>query len=271
MPELPEVETTLNGIRPHIKSQKINKIVIRQHNLRWPVPDNLTDILTGQTLQMAERRGKYILFHFKKGTLILHLGMSGSLRILTSDIPAQKHDHIDITFANKKILRLRDPRRFGACLWTDEDPAMHLLIKNLGPEPLNQNFNGNYLYDLSRRRNIAIKSFIMNSKIVVGVGNIYAAEALFASGIHPNTPAKNISVQKFDELTKQIKKILQKSITKGGTTLKDFVDSEGKPGYFSQQLKVYGREGLPCVHCKTPLQGLRLGQRSTVFCKKCQK
>lgn len=271
MPELPEVETTLRGISPYIQAQKINKIIVRHHGLRWPIPENLPVVLKQQTIQSLERRAKYILLHTQKGTLILHLGMSGSLRILTQPSPPQKHDHLDIIFANNAILRLTDPRRFGACLWTEEDPNNHLLLKNLGPDPLSNHFNGKYLWIEAQKRKVPIKSFIMNSATVVGVGNIYAAEALFASHIHPNTPAGKVSLQQFTLLASHIKKILRQAIKKGGTTLKDFVNSEGKPGYFSFHLKVYGRAGLPCVTCKTPLEQIRLGQRGTVFCKKCQK
>lgn len=270
MPELPEVETTLRGIQPHIKSQTIAKITVRHHGLRWPIPKTLPAKLKGQSVKSIQRRGKYILLSLPNGTLILHLGMSGSLRILTHDTPPQKHDHLDIIFKNNKILRLTDPRRFGACLWTEEDPALHPLLKHLGPEPLENDFNTDYLWAKAQKRKVGIKTFIMNSQIVVGVGNIYAAEALFAAGIHPNTPTCAVSKVKLGQLVKAIKNILQKAIQKGGTTLKDFVDSDGKPGYFKMELKVYGRKGLPCTKCKTLLEELRLGQRSTVYCRKCQ-
>jgi formamidopyrimidine-DNA glycosylase len=271
MPELPEVETTLRGIQPHIQSQKIHNVIIRHHGLRWPIPANLSTLLKGQIIQSLERRGKYILVRTLKGTVILHLGKSGRLRILKHDSPPDKHDHLDIIFYHKIILRLTDPRRFGACLWTEEDPMNHFLLKKLGPEPLSRDFSGTYLWKCAQKKKTAIKSFIMNSQIVVGVGNIYAAEALFAAGIHPETPAQAVSAKKYGILAAHIKKILRAAIKKGGTTLKDFVNSDGKPGYFSQHLNVYGRGGLPCFVCKTPLEEIRLGQRGTVYCKKCQK
>lgn len=271
MPELPEVETTLRGIQPHIQTQKIDKITIRHFGLRWPIPKNLPILLKRQTIIKADRRGKYLLLHTKTGTLILHLGMSGSLRILTKNTPPKKHDHFDIHFNNHVILRFTDPRRFGACLWTKDNPLEHKLLKNLGPEPLSKDFTGKYLWTRAQQRKVAVKTFLMNSNIVVGVGNIYAAEALFAAGIHPNTPAENVSEKKYLLLATHIKKILSNAIKKGGTTLKDFVDSQGKPGYFSVHLKVYGRAGQACLKCKTILEQIRLGQRGTVFCKKCQK
>ncbi len=271
MPELPEVETTLRGIQPHIETKKVSKIIVRNHQLRWPVPAQLSAFLADETIHTAKRRGKYILLYTNKGTVILHLGMSGSLRILTQAVPPKKHDHLDFLFTNQTILRYTDPRRFGACLWTEENPALHPLLINLGPEPLEKNFTGKYLSQCGQTKKMPIKSLIMDSKIVVGVGNIYAAEALFAAGINPTSPAKNISQKKYHELVTQIKKILRFAIKKGGTSLKDFVDSNGKPGYFKLQLKVYGREGLPCKSCKTELINVRLGQRATVYCPRCQK
>ena len=271
MPELPEVETTLCGIQPHINQQQIKKITIRHHQLRWPIPVNISTDLIKERILSSQRRAKYLLLTTKKGTLIIHLGMSGSLRIVTHDLPAQKHDHVDIEFANKKILRFTDPRRFGAFLWTEEDPFQHSLLKNLGPEPLEKTFSKKYLWEKAQARSVPIKSFIMDSKIVVGVGNIYATEALFLAKIHPLMPAKKITEQQADHLSKAIKDILRKAIKQGGTTLKDFVNSNGKPGYFSQSLKVYGRQELPCVNCSTPLQWQRINQRSTVFCNGCQQ
>ncbi len=271
MPELPEVETTLRGIIPHIKHQLIDKVSVRQARLRWPIPIEIKKLLPKQTIIHAWRRGKYILLGTTAGTLILHLGMSGSLRILTHFTPPQKHDHVDIEFANKKILRLTDPRRFGAVLWTLENPLQHSLLKHLGPEPLSKNFTAAYLQQRAQKKKVAIKSFIMNSKIVVGVGNIYATEALFAAKINPEISAGKLSLARYEILVKAIKKILQAAIKQGGTTLKDFLDSDGKPGYFKFYLKVYGRANLPCVNCKTTLKEIRLGQRSTVYCPKCQK
>lgn len=270
MPELPEVETTLRGIEPHLLRKRITQVIVRHPRLRWPIPANLNDLLAGRTIQTITRRAKYLLFGFKHGTLILHLGMSGRMRILKESTPPEKHDHVDIQTAHC-TLRFTDPRRFGALLWTDNPPDSHPLLAHLGPEPLTNDFSGHDLWERSRRKSIAVKAFIMNSNIVVGVGNIYAAEALFAAGIHPLRPAGKISEQEYETLAKAIKKILQHAIKQGGTTLKDFLKSDGKPGYFRIALKVYGREGEPCVKCGMPLSGMRLGQRATVFCGKCQK
>lgn len=271
MPELPEVETTLNGIKPFVLKQKIDDIIVRHHGLRWPIPTDIKCTLMNQVIQNVWRRGKYLLFTTTKGTAILHLGMSGSLRILTHPTPAKKHDHIDIVFGNHKYLRFTDPRRFGAFLWTTEDPLLHPLLAHLGPEPLDKHFTGAYLWQRAQKRKMPVKSFIMDSKIVVGVGNIYAAEALFAAGIHPKKAAGKISLAQYEVLAAAIKKILKAAIKKGGTTLKDFVNSDGNKGYFSIHLKVYGRGGLPCPQCKTTLKEIRLGQRSTVYCKMCQR
>lgn len=270
MPELPEVETTRLGISQHIHHQKIQAVIIRQDKLRWKVPHEIKNI-EGEKLQKITRRGKYLLFHFNPGTLLVHLGMSGSLRVLTKNIPAEKHDHIDLIFANGLCLRFTDPRRFGSWLWTEENPLLHPLLTNLGPEPLTKKFSGEYLYQLSRKRSIAIKKFIMNSHVVVGVGNIYANEALFSAKINPKRSANKMSLKEYDTLAKAIKKILQQAIKQGGTTLRNFMHSEGKPGYFKQRLKVYGRGKLPCTRCKTPLKEFRIGQRSTVYCVNCQQ
>lgn len=270
MPELPEVETTLRGILPHIKDTKISKVTVRHHRLRWPIPQNIDEVIKNQRITDIIRRGKYLLFITPIGTMIMHLGMSGSLRILTQETPPKKHDHLDIEFSNHKILRLTDPRRFGAVLWTTDAPSEHALLKNLGPEPLSRDLTGHYLWQKARKRKIAIKSFIMDSKVVVGVGNIYATEALFAAGINPKKSAGKISEANYELLTEAIKKILKSAIKQGGTTLKDFVNSEGKPGYFSLHLKAYGRSGLPCENCGTKLKEIRLGQRSTVYCPRCQ-
>jgi len=270
MPELPEVETTLRGIKPHILNQTISSVITRKKKLRWPIPPDINQLLTKNCIKKAERRGKYILLSTNTGTIILHLGMSGTLKITDSTTPIEKHDHIDINFANNTSLRLNDPRRFGAFLWSCDAPESHFLLKNLGPEPLNKEFSDNYLYNKSLKRKIPVKNFIMNSQIVVGVGNIYANEALFDSKINPQRLAQNVTQKEYQLLVKNIKTILKKAIKKGGTTLKDFKDSEGKPGYFSQELQVYGRKGLPCLKCKTELLEIRLGQRSTVYCPKCQ-
>ncbi len=270
MPELPEVETTLWGIYPHIQAQRIKDVIIRHPRLRWPIPHQIGSKLIGNKIEQIQRRAKYLLLTVGKGTLIIHLGMSGRLRILTKSIPPQKHDHIDIVFSNHKILRFTDPRRFGAFLWTEQAIHLHSLLKNLGPEPLEKSFTSRYLLQQAQDRKIPIKSFIMDNKIVVGVGNIYAAEALFLAKINPLKPVKNITLIEFTRLVTAIKKILRLAIKQGGTTVKDFVNSEGKPGYFSQYLKVYGRAGMPCVSCQTILQSVRIGQRSTVYCGRCQ-
>jgi formamidopyrimidine-DNA glycosylase len=272
MPELPEVETTRRGIEPHLKAQTIAAVKIRQAKLRWPIPAALVKKLPQQTIHTITRRGKYLLIQTAIGTLIIHLGMSGSLRILTDNkTPPTKHDHFDIVLSNQACLRFNDPRRFGCILWTEADPLLHKLLKNLGPEPLTPKFNADYLYQYSRQRKVSIKLFIMNAAIVVGVGNIYANEALFLAGIAPERIAATLTVKQCELLITKIKFILAKAIKQGGTTLKNFSNSDGKPGYFKQHLNVYGRGGLPCIKCKTTLQEIRLGQRSTVFCSKCQK
>lgn len=271
MPELPEVETTRCGILPHIIQKTISKIVVRQYQLRWRIPANVQQILPGKTIIKVERRAKYLLLKTQGGTILIHLGMSGHLRVLAEGVPPNKHDHVDLVFQNKKILRFTDPRRFGAFLWLEGDPQQHALLKNLGLEPLTKSFTGKYLWLQTRNSKIPIKSLLMNNKVVTGVGNIYAAEALFAAGIHPTTPTKLLSRERLELLVQAIKKILRHAVRRGGTTLKDFINSEGKPGYFSNQLKVYGRAGQPCVVCHTTLESMQIGQRSTVYCKHCQR
>jgi formamidopyrimidine-DNA glycosylase len=270
MPELPEVETTRKGIEPYLQGQTIGKFIVREHRLRWPIEKHLTKTLIDQEIQQVARRGKYLLLHCTHGALIIHLGMSGSLRILQSTIRPNKHDHVDIIMSNNICLRYTDPRRFGCVLWTEENLALHPLLKDLGPEPLTDEFTGEYLFTRSKNKKIPIKTFLMDSKIVVGVGNIYANEALFAAKIHPQRSANQISKPQYVRLISAVKTILTKAIAIGGTTLRDFSGSDGKPGYFSQQLKVYGRGGKPCYGCKANLQEIRLGQRTTVFCPQCQ-
>lgn len=271
MPELPEVETARRGIIDHITGHKITDVVIRRANLRWPIPGNLKQVLMGQSLLSVTRRAKYLLFTFKTGTLILHLGMSGKLRVLAANHPAQKHDHVDLCFGKQICLRFTDPRRFGALLWTNDDPAMHPLLAHLGPEPLTHAFDANYLFEISRHRSAATKVFIMDNKIVVGVGNIYATEALFQAGIHPHRPAKLLTLAECNKLVNAIKTVLKHAIRKGGTTLRDFTNSDGAPGYFRIELTAYGRDGEPCTVCATTLELSRLGQRATVYCPQCQK
>jgi formamidopyrimidine-DNA glycosylase len=271
MPELPEVETTRRGITPHILGQAVAQVVIRQPQLRWPVPMTIAEILPGERLCRLERRGKYLLLTFAPGTLILHLGMSGSLRILGPDTPTQKHDHFDLLFHNGKLLRLRDPRRFGAVLWTGDDPFAHPLLQPLGPEPLDPGFDGAYLLGQARTRRVAVKNLIMDSRVVVGVGNIYANEALFHAGIHPNRACNRIAQARYIRLADAIKQVLTEAIKQGGTTLRDFQQEDGRPGYFAQQLQVYGKAGAPCPSCDTPIRLQVIGQRSTFFCKRCQR
>jgi len=271
MPELPEVETTRLGIAPHIEGKRIKQIIIRQPKLRWPVPETLADALTGQIISTVKRRGKYLLFSINTGTLLIHLGMSGNLRIQSTTDEVKKHDHIDIIFDDNTILRFNDQRRFGAVLWTADPIEQHPLISHLGPEPLSDEFTGEFLHSLAQHRKIPIKTFIMDSHTVVGVGNIYANEALFMAGIHPVTLSNSITLEQYEKLVDAIRYILAKAITQGGTTLRDFVNAAGKPGYFQQQLSVYGRKKLPCINCGTPLEEIRITNRSTVFCSMCQR
>jgi formamidopyrimidine-DNA glycosylase len=270
MPELPEVETTRRGIEPYLTGARIKDIIIRQRKLRWPIPRQLEKELTGQQVRSVTRRGKYLLLNTDSGTAIIHLGMSGSLQIIKNNKCAGPHDHVDLQLNNKTILRFTDPRRFGCLLWTRSDPLKHKLLRNLGPEPLSDNFNSDYIFKQARGRKLNIKAFLMNSHIVVGVGNIYANESLFMAGIHPKRAAGRISLHRYQLLVDAVKEILKDSIKLGGTTLKDFVDSNGKPGYFQQTLRVYGRGGEPCKQCSNPLKEIRLGQRSTIYCTNCQ-
>lgn len=271
MPELPEVETTRKGIAPHILHQKIQTVTVRNRQLRWPIPDALEFDLPGGVIERVERRGKYLLLFTGPGCLLIHLGMSGSLRITRADEPIRKHDHVDIAFNNGVILRYSDPRRFGCMLWLLEPPFEHSLLKALGPEPLSTDFDSTSLFTQSRGRRTPVKTFIMDSHVVVGVGNIYANEALYMSGIRPDRAAGRISAARYALLTDCIKEVLGEAITQGGTTLRDFVGGDGKPGYFKQSLRVYGRGGENCKGCSAPLTEIRINQRTTVFCSKCQR
>ena len=270
MPELPEVETTCRGIAPHVVGKTVTQVWVRQPKLRWPVPTTLNQ-MKGQPLLALHRRAKYLLFQFPTGTAIVHLGMSGSLRMVAEDEPARVHDHVDLGFDNGMRLRFTDPRRFGAWLWTKDEIENHNLINHLGPEPLGPDFDAAYLKGKASKRRTAVKSFIMDGKVVVGVGNIYANEALFMAGIHPTREAGRISLQRYDRLVSCIRQVLQHAIDVGGTTLRDFVGGDGQPGYFKQSLQVYGRGGEPCRQCKNSLTEIRLGQRTTVFCRHCQR
>lgn len=272
MPELPEVETCRRGLEPHVLHHSIHRVVIRESRLRWPIPANLPNLLKDQSFVQLTRRGKYLLFSTAQGqTVILHLGMSGRVRIIPTATPLQKHDHVDIEFAHGLSLRYNDSRRFGCLLWTDENPDQHPLLARLGPEPLTEAFNSTYLLTQLVRRQQAIKLAIMDSQVVVGVGNIYANEALFQAKIHPHRPANSLTKVELNRLIRCIKTVLEVAITAGGTTLRDFISADGKPGYFQQKLLVYGRSGKGCLRCKHTLQESRLGQRTTVFCVGCQR
>ncbi len=271
MPELPEVETTLRGITPHLTGQQVREVVVRNPQLRWPVPRNLAKLLNGQTIRRLRRRAKYLLLEFDHGTLILHLGMSGSLRIQPVGTPAEKHDHFDLVMTNGKLLRLRDPRRFGAVLWHAGDIAQHALFKHLGPEPLEPAFDGAHLHRATRTRSAAIKLAIMDNHVVVGVGNIYANEALFRAGIRPQLAANKLSLPRCQRLAQTIVEVLQEAIRQGGSTLRDFVHSDGSSGYFQQSYFVYGRTGEPCRVCGTPIRQIKQGQRSSFYCPVCQR
>lgn len=271
MPELPEVETTLRGLERPLAGRRIAQVVVRNSSLRWPVPAGLHDLLAGQPIRGLSRRAKYLLIHFDHGTLILHLGMSGRLCHLAENVPPEKHDHVDLVLDNGAVVRLRDPRRFGAVLWVAGDPLRHALLQNLGPEPLDDGFDGAYLYRETRSRSAAIKTVIMDAGLVVGVGNIYASESLFRAGISPQAPANRISKPRCERLVQEIKQTLRDAIRAGGSSLRDFFGADGNPGYFQQEYFVYGRAGEPCRVCGTPIQTLRQGQRSTFYCPLCQK
>lgn len=270
MPELPEVEVCKLGISPHIKGQQVDDVVVRFWQLRWPIPE---DVLTlkGHKVLDVQRRSKYLMLIFDTGTLLIHLGMSGAIRVISNDVAPIKHDHFDLVFKNQKVLRLNDPRRFGAVLWLPEHQDIDGVLAKLGPEPLSDEFNVDYLIEKAKGRKTPIKNFLMNNPVVVGVGNIYANEALFLSGILPTTHAGDISKRRLSILVDTIKAVLAAAITQGGTTLKDFTQADGKPGYFAQSLNVYGRGGEPCLVCDTELIEIRQSNRSSVYCKKCQK
>jgi formamidopyrimidine-DNA glycosylase len=270
MPELPEVETTRRGLEPHLVGQKIRAVVVRNPRLRFPIAAELAWILPGLDILGIRRRAKYLLVDCGQGWLILHLGMSGSLRILAADATVVKHDHFDLVLENGLCMRLRDPRRFGAVIWTQTDPLRHPLLTQLGIEPLEAGFDGPWLYRNTRGRRTSIKQTLMDSHLIVGVGNIYANEALFRAGLKPTTPAGRIGPERCVRLSMAIQDVLRQAIAAGGSSLRDFVDSAGKPGYFQQQYGVYGRAGEPCHSCGTAIRLLRQGQRSTFYCPHCQ-
>jgi len=270
MPELPEVETTARGLKPLIVNQNIVSIGIYRPKLRWEIPKHLSTTLKDRIIQGVGRRAKYLLVHFEHGTLILHLGMSGSMRVVATELPLKKHEHFELTFDNNTSLRFDDPRRFGAVLWQNKDETLPL-FESLGPEPLSDDFDANYLFQRSRGRAQNIKTFIMSGLIVVGVGNIYASESLFLAKISPKILAGKISLKRYQALVESIKLILSGAIEKGGTTLKDFSGVDGKPGYFTQELSVYGCVDKPCVRCSGTIKKLTQNQRATYYCPKCQK
>ena len=286
MPELPEVETTRRGLLPHVEGRRVTAVVLRRPDLRWPVPAEVPGLLPGQRITAVRRRAKYLLFDTAAGSALLHLGMSGSLRVLPADTPVRTHDHVDIALEGdagtaQRVLRFNDPRRFGSLLW--QPPGeVHPLLCGLGPEPLPDAadgpgtadapvFSGDYLFARSRGRRGPVKSFLMDQRVVVGVGNIYAAEALFAAGISPLRAAGRVSRERYGLLADAVQRILAHAIVRGGTTLRDFIAPDGAPGYFEQELSAYGRGGEPCPNCGRPLKQAAIGQRATVWCGYCQR
>jgi formamidopyrimidine-DNA glycosylase len=269
MPELPEVETSRRGIEPHIIGTRVERVIVRNRGLRWPVSKTVDRKLLGETIMSVTRRAKYLLINTDGGSAILHLGMSGSVYIVDRDTPAGVHDHVDIDFDSGKTMRFRDPRRFGSLHWS-KAPLQHKLLKSLGPEPLTSDFDARYLWEKSRGRRVSVKQFIMNAQVVVGVGNIYASEALYLACINPRRAAGRIALQRYELLVAAIKDVLANAIRAGGTTLRDFYGGDGEAGYFQQQLEAYGREDEPCRRCNTPITSIVQGQRSTYYCKQCQ-
>ncbi len=270
MPELPEVETTRRGLAPLLTGRKVLAVHVHNGRLRWPVAAELVQELPGARIRQVRRRAKYLLLDTRRGTVVIHLGMSGSLRVVAMDTPLEKHDHVEFILAGKRSLRLRDPRRFGAVLWTREAPEAHRLLCALGPEPLGESFDGGHLYAIGSHQQRPVKSLIMDGRVVVGVGNIYACEALFAAGIHPLRAARRIARERYRHLAEAIRTVLAEAIEAGGTTLRDFSDSQGRPGYFRQCLQVYGREGEDCTRCGTTLRRRVIAQRGTFYCPGCQ-
>ena len=275
MPELPEVETTRRGLAPHLEGKRIRGVVLRRPDLRWPIPTEIESVLPGQRIDAVRRRAKYLLLDTQAGSALLHLGMTGSLRVLPATTPVTVHDHVDLQLSSGRVMRFNDPRRFGSLLW---QPAgeIHELLQSLGPEPLtddpdNDLFNGDYLFERSRGRKAPVKAFLMDQRIVVGVGNIYAAESLFHAGISPWRAAGKVSRERYVALADAVKEILGHAIARGGTTLRDFISPDGAPGYFVQELSAYGRGGLPCPNCGRLLKSADIGQRASVWCGYCQR
>ena len=270
MPELPEVETTRRGLLPHVAGRRIEHVLLRRADLRWPIPREVEELLPEQRIDDIRRRAKYLLLDTAAGSALLHLGMSGSLRVLPSDTPVRAHDHVDIALDSDRVLRFNDPRRFGCLLWQAPGQT-HPLLAGLGPEPLSDAFDGDYLFALSRGRKAPVKTFLMDQAVVVGVGNIYVAEALFQAGVSPLRAAGKVSRERYAALAEAVKAILTHAITRGGTTLRDFISPDGAPGYFEQELLAYGRGGQPCPRCGRALKQASIGQRATVWCGHCQK
>jgi len=278
VPELPEVEVTRRGVAPHVEGRTVDTVVMRRSGLRWPFPPDLAQQLAGRTVLATGRRGKYLLLHFEHGSLIIHLGMSGHLRVLAPGIAPQKHDHFDLIVdtadGGRQVLRMSDPRRFGAVLWHGNDEGgldSHLLLRGLGVEPLEDGFSGALLHRLTRGRSASIKQVLMAGDIVVGVGNIYCSESLFRAGINPKTAAGRISLQRYEKLAQAIRTVLAEAIVQGGSTLRDFISVNGQSGYFQQSYFVYDRAGLPCRVCGAPVRQIKQGQRSTFYCINCQR
>lgn len=270
MPELPEVEITRQGLLPLV-NQTVKSVVVRNASMRWPIPSHLADSLENKKLLSLKRRAKYILAQFESGTLLIHLGMSGHISLLDRNYPPEKHDHFDIQFGNQQVLRLTDPRRFGAVLWGGDHPESHALLCRLGPEPLDDFFSGKYLYQHTRSRTVAIKTIIMDASLVVGVGNIYASESLFRAGVNPKISANKLSLAKSERLVASIKDTLIDALNAGGSSLRDFTAVNGQSGYFQQSYFVYARAGQPCKVCNRLVKVIKLGQRSTFYCESCQK
>ena len=270
MPELPEVETTRRGLAPHLEGRRVGKVILRRPDLRWPIPPEIAELLPGQRIDAVRRRAKYLLLDTAPGSALLHLGMSGSVRILPATVPVTTHDHVDLLLDDGRVLRFNDPRRFGCLMWQPSGET-HELLRQLGPEPLSDAFDGPYLFARSRGRHAPVKAFLMDQRIVVGVGNIYAAEALFEAGISPLRAAGRVSGERYRLLAAAVKRILAHAITRGGTTLRDFISPDGAPGYFEQELSVYGRGGGQCPRCGRGLKQASIGQRATVWCGHCQR
>lgn len=271
MPELPEVETTRRGIEPLIANKIVERVLIHNSSLRWPVSQELTAVLPGQVCESVGRRSKYLLLSFNGGTIVVHLGMTGHLRVESFLSDRRKHDHVEIAFTDGSALRYNDSRRFGAIMWTTEAPLQHIRLASLGPEPFDASFNADYLHKLSRKRKVAVKPFLMDAHVVVGVGNIYASEALFRARIAPARSAGQVSKASYERLVEAVVIVLSEAIDAGGTTIRDFANSDGQPGYFTQELRVYGRAGQQCTACDHLIKQIKLGQRSTFYCPGCQK